>query len=472
MTRATASDGDFDYVVVGSGAGGGTVAARLAEGGMQGAACSRPAAIRAQLTGGARGMGDGNRLPDDYDVPAFHPFASENEALRWDFYVRHYADEARQARDPKYRSCDGADGVLYPRAGTLGGCTAHNAMILVCPHDDRTGTGSRELTGDASWSAANMQRLLPPARALPPPAAPAGAATTSASTGPATAGTAGCRPRRRCPRGAFRDGELMRTIVLSAEAALEESGRPLRARLRWFLRSAGDPNDRDVRRGRCRGLRYTPLTTRERPPHRHARAAARGGRAPSRPAVHRARRAGDPGAARRRDRAVGVEYLKGARLYRAHAPEPDAAAGEPRKARARREVILAGGAFNTPQLLMLSGIGPRGAGAPRHRRRGSTCPGVGRNLQDRYEVGVVNRMALRPWEALAEARFEAGDPLYQAWAEGRDSLYATNGAGLAVITRSDARPRRCPTCSAWRCSARFEGYYPGYAAELAGTSTT
>ena len=34
------------------------------------------------------------RLPEDYQVPAFHAFASENPAMRWDFFVRHYADEA------------------------------------------------------------------------------------------------------------------------------------------------------------------------------------------------------------------------------------------------------------------------------------------------------------------------------------------------------------------------------------------
>ena len=55
-------------------------------------------------------------------MPAFHPFASENEALRWDFFVDHYADPAMQRRDPKYRAkIDGrpAGGILYPRAGTL-----------------------------------------------------------------------------------------------------------------------------------------------------------------------------------------------------------------------------------------------------------------------------------------------------------------------------------------------------------------
>jgi choline dehydrogenase len=60
----------------------------------------------------------------------------------------------------------------------------------------------------------------------------------------------------------------------------------------------------------------------------------------------------------RHNRAVGVEYLKGERLYRAHA-RPSEAAGERRQVQASREVIVASRAFNTPQLLMLSGIGPR-----------------------------------------------------------------------------------------------------------------
>src|SRR5262249_34103699 len=73
------------------------------------------------------------------------------------FFVRHYADEAMQTRDPKYRA--GQGGVLYPRAATVGGCTAHNAMILVYPHNNDWDRIADTL-GDPSWSSAAMRRYF------------------------------------------------------------------------------------------------------------------------------------------------------------------------------------------------------------------------------------------------------------------------------------------------------------------------
>src|SRR5882724_6919748 len=111
-----AAETDCDYVIVGSGAGGGTLAARLAESGMR---------VVLLEAGGDGRVAAGPRLPADYDIPGFHPFAAEQPSMSWSFFVRHYGDETQQLRDPKYVAERG--GVLYPRAGTLGGCTAHNA---------------------------------------------------------------------------------------------------------------------------------------------------------------------------------------------------------------------------------------------------------------------------------------------------------------------------------------------------------
>ena len=74
---------DYDYVVVGSGAGGGPVAANLAKAGF------RVLLLEA-------GNDD---EPYDYKVPAFHSLSAENSDLAWKFYVQHYADPQRQRRD-------------------------------------------------------------------------------------------------------------------------------------------------------------------------------------------------------------------------------------------------------------------------------------------------------------------------------------------------------------------------------------
>ena len=93
----------------------------------------------------------------DYEVPAFHARASEDDRYAWNFFVRHYADDARQRRDPKFRAAE--NGVLYPRCATLGGCTAHNAMILLYPHNSDW-DNIAAITGDASWSSDNMRRYF------------------------------------------------------------------------------------------------------------------------------------------------------------------------------------------------------------------------------------------------------------------------------------------------------------------------
>ncbi len=60
--------------------------------------------------------------------------------------------------------------------------------------------------------------------------------------------------------------------------------------------------------------------------------------------------------------------------------------GQMRRITARREVILSGGAINSPQLLMLSGIGP-GAELQRHGIPVlHDSPGVGQNLQDHFYI--------------------------------------------------------------------------------------
>ena len=158
-------------------------------------------------------------------------------------------------------------------------------------------------------------------------------------------------------------------------------------------------------------------------------------------------------------RAVGVEYQQGERLYRAH-PAASATDGLTRQARARREVILAGGAFNTPQLLMLSGIGPRDALGEHDIPVLVPLAGVGGNLQDRYEVAVVYRMK-KPWEALDGATFSTSDPQYREWRDTRAGVYSTNGAVASVIARSTAAAFQ-PDLFCYAIIGDFRGYEPTY----------
>jgi len=96
---------ECDYVIVGSGAGGAPWRRGLPK-----LACAswcwRRAAIRATVPA----------CPRITTFAAFHPLASEHPAMRWDFFVQHYADEARQRRD-----CQAATGRHSVSAGRHAG---------------------------------------------------------------------------------------------------------------------------------------------------------------------------------------------------------------------------------------------------------------------------------------------------------------------------------------------------------------
>jgi choline dehydrogenase len=75
-------------------------------------------------------------------------------------------------------------------------------------------------------------------------------------------------------------------------------------------------------------------------------------------------------------RATGIEYVAG---------------NEKRSASANAEVIVAGGAFNSPQLLQLSGLGPASLLQPHGIAVVADAPGVGDDLNDHISGGIILR---------------------------------------------------------------------------------
>ena len=418
-----------EYIVIGSGAGGGPLACNLARAG------HKVVLFEA----------GGEDADDMSSVPFFAGATTEDERIRWDYYVRHYANDDQQKRDPKYYM--DKDGVWYPRVGSLGGCTLHSFMVDVYPSDSDW-TGIENVTGDRSWNPSFMRNYFERVeqnRYLKPE-----------EDNPSRHGFKGWQPVELADSAIYNADSKVAEII---NAAAREA-RDISFSLEDFFSGRRDLNDWRIRHHR-KGVFPLPLLTLD------------GKRYGPRQFI-RATRAALPGnlivmthslvtrVLFEGTTAVGVEYLQGKHLYRADPNSGKTAdPGPVQTLSATREVILSAGAFNSPQLLKLSGIGP----SEELMHHGITplvdLPGVGQNLQDRYEIGVVTDLASNFEFAAACKPGQANDPCYAEWLRGTGP-YTGYGAPGGVMLNSKRARHVDPDLLISIALTRFKGYYHGY----------
>lgn len=164
-------------------------------------------------------------------------------------------------------------------------------------------------------------------------------------------------------------------------------------------------------------------------------------------------------------RATGVDYLRGKSLYRADPRASRTASnGNPGHVNAAREVILSAGSFNTPQLLKLSGIGPKEELSKFGISTLVDLPGVGRNLQDRYEMGTVGKS---PTDFVLTSKctfmYSLPDPCLEQYETDPffKGTYTTNGIAIAIIRKSSVAEDE-PDLLISGAPVNFPGYYPNY----------
>lgn len=441
--------GEYEYVIVGSGAGGGPLAANLARHGR------RVLLLEA-------GDDQGQSLMQK--VPAFHVLSTEDPAIRWDFFVKHYDDDAQAARDPKMTwetrtgKCLSGPALqlvqskrVYPRAGTLGGCTAHNALVNVLPPDDDWAHIAK-ITNDSSWNPQQMRhyfKRLERCRYLPKGTEghgfdgwletnhPDPIMLTSQKPIVEAALDAVCSPNKQVIHDVNIQKPHQAEGVYNLTLSMSERGR--RSGPRGYLVATANARSPD-------GTKKYPL-------HIHTNSFAT-----------RILFSESNG----KLKATGIEFLEGKGLYKADPTYNPKRSGMRKRVFALREVIVAGGTFNTPQLLKLSGIGPKEElqkfGIPVR----VDLPGVGCNLQDNYEYPVMYQCNQNVSVFQGSLFGAAGDPSLAQWVQEGSGPYRTNAETMAVKKKSKVSKDGELDLFFFGGANSFHGYFPGYSQMFGG----
>ena len=472
--EAPEANSTYEYIIVGSGAGGSPLAARLALAG------------HSVLLIDA---GEDHGTDRQVQAPALHPYTSEYNPIRWDYFVEHHADEEQALKDSKYtyltpdgeywhtlnlgdeKPPEGSEkmGVLYPRTGALGGCTMHHALIMV-KATNKDWDQIAQITGDDSWSHENMNGYL---KKLESNQYIQGALAGKAH------GFDGWLPTRLTPTILI--AQDLKVLSLLTAAATATGRGLLGGLLKTVTGILGvltlDINNDSAARDSKDLIYQIPLSMNS----DYIRTGPRDF------VLEVANAKNDDGSKKYKldialntlvskvnfdesediPRAVGVDYLHGQSLYRA---DPRASKtenkGETGTLYASKEVIVSGGAFNTPQILKLSGVGPAEELEALDIPVVKNLPGVGGNMQDRYEVGIVGK-AKSDFSLLADCTFlEGDDPCYDKWETMPGDLkgaYTTNGIAFGYLHHSSvAQDDDDHDLFLGGVPAYFNGYFPGY----------
>ena len=459
---------DYDYIVVGSGAGGGPLAARLAIYGQ------KVLLLEA---------GDDQGTSPQEEIPALFAAASEYTPMAWDFFVRHYPNDTREALNSKatYTTPTGETyiglnppagsilkGIWYPRAGTLGGCAAHNAMVTVYPYEEDW-TYIQAITGDDSWSPSNMRQYferLEKNEYL----------TNFTDSTAAGHGFDGWLGTSEMDLNLVLDDpqtlDMLRatnTVMNGPSASNITDLASLKAIFPLDMNTAYPNRDStqslyQIPMAVSDGARSSPrdflLAT--------ANAAFSNGTKKyqldirTHAFVTKIRFSKATGGSQ--PRAIGVDFLDGESLYSADA-RSGSSQGTPGAVNATKEVIISAGTFNTPQILKLSGIGPKAELQKFNIPVVSNLSGVGANLADHYEISTVVKFDTS-FSLLEQCTFftTADDACYAQYLNPTNKgPYATNLLPAAALLKSSVSGGVRDTFM-FGGPINFRGYFQGYTA--------
>ncbi|KAF2643050.1 putative choline dehydrogenase [Massarina eburnea CBS 473.64] len=440
FVTARAQNAEYEYVVIGSGPGGGPLAANLARAGHS------VFLIEA-------GEDHGDSLLQQ--IPSFADASSEDPTMSWEFFVCHYENETQAYRDSKYTwrlpngdlyvgtgPSEGSQplGILYPRTGTLGGCGNHNAMNLAMPPDNDW-EAIKNLTGDASWSADTMRGYYEKIEA--------NKYLDKNITGAAGHGFDGWLASNRNELRLLDNQPVYELLSMDSnrvnrdryennnlfQMPLHDDAMRRRSSSQTYLRDTVNELNDD-------GTPRYPLTI-----------------STSSLATKVLFDTTGP-----KPRATGVAYLQGQALYRADRRNNGLQHGNPGTVTATREVIVSGGTFNTPQILKLSGLGPRSELESFNISVIRHLPAVGTNLQDNYEAGIHAEASTPHGSPFANFTFLApGDPCLGEWKEHGTGAYGMGGAPASFIYRSNVSENADADIYMFGAAgAVFDGYFPGF----------